>query len=102
MDIAMSGNPWNAPRGYPGSHSIELLKRSLEDFLKNGVIKSPTFDKSLREGKGDRSGWSECRCKVLILEGWFVGCEQCANERDESFGRNGKSHRAKQVATVAQ
>ena len=40
MDIAMSGNPWNVPRGYPGSHSIELLKRSLEDFLKNGVIKS--------------------------------------------------------------
>ena len=85
MDIAMSGNPWNAPRGYPGSHSIELLKRSLEDFLKNGVIKSPIFDKSLRDGKGDRSGWSEVRCKVLILEGWFVGCEPITNLSNNDY-----------------
>ena len=75
MDIAMKGNPWNVPRGFPGSHSLDLLHQSLDTFLKSGVLISPTFDKSLRDGKGDRSGWCEFKPKVLILEGWFVGCE---------------------------
>ncbi len=74
MDFAMKGNPWNVPRGYPGSHSLDLLHQSLDTFLKTGVLISPTFDKSLRDGKGDRSGWCELQTKVLILEGWFVGC----------------------------
>tara|TARA_Y100001968_G_scaffold305304_1_gene321040 strand:- start:3159 stop:4181 length:1023 start_codon:yes stop_codon:yes gene_type:complete len=75
MDHAMQGNPWDVPRGFPGSHSLDLLNDSLETFLKTGVLKCPTFDKSLRDGKGDRSGWCELKSKVLILEGWFVGCE---------------------------
>ncbi len=79
MDIAINGNPWNVPRGFPGSHSIDLLNISLDTFLKTGILKSPIFDKSLREGKGDRSGWREHRPKVLILEGWFVGCEPVSN-----------------------
>ena len=75
MDIAMNGNPWNVPRGFPGSHSLDLLHQSLDTFLKTGVLSSPIFDKSLRAGKGDRSGWCELQPKLLILEGWFVGCE---------------------------
>ncbi len=75
MDFAMKGNPWNVPRGFPGSHSLDLLHQSLDTFLKTGILSSPTFDKSLRDGKGDRSGWCELRSKILILEGWFVGCE---------------------------
>ena len=79
MDIAMNGNPWNVPRGFPGSHSLDLLNNSLDTFLKTGFLRYPTFDKSLRDGKGDRSGWSELKTKVLILEGWFVGCEPVSN-----------------------
>ena len=79
MDIAMMGNPWNVPRGFPGSHSLDLLHQSLDTFLQTGVLSSPTFDKSLRDGKGDRSGWCELESKVLILEGWFVGCEPISN-----------------------
>ncbi len=74
MDFAMKGNPWNVPRGFPGSHSLDLLHQTLDTFLNTGVLNCPTFDKSLRDGKGDRSGWFELRPKVLILEGWFVGC----------------------------
>ena len=75
MDIAMKGNPWNVPRGIPGSHSLDILCQTLEVFLKTGILKYPTFDKSLRDGKGDRSGWCEIETKVLVLEGWFLGCE---------------------------
>ena len=75
MDVAMKGNPWNVPRGFPGSHSLDLLHQSLDTFLETGVLSSPIFEKSLREGKGDRSGWCKLKPKVLVLEGWFVGCE---------------------------
>ena len=75
MDLAMKENPWNVPRGFPGSHSLDLLSQTLQDFLKTGILKYPTFDKSLRDGKGDRSVWCELETKVLILEGWFLGCE---------------------------
>ena len=51
MDVAMTGNPWNVPRGFPGSHSLDLLNQSLDVLLKTGVLNSPTFDKSLRDGK---------------------------------------------------
>ena len=79
MDIAMDGNPWNVPRGFPGSHSLDILHQSLDIFSKTGVLTSPTFDKSLRDGKGDRSGWSKLKTRILILEGWFVGCEPVSN-----------------------
>lgn len=75
MDIAIKGNPWNVPRGFPGSHSIDLLNRTLDSYLRTGKLKYPRFNKSLRNGLGDRSGWSESNPKVLILEGWFVGCD---------------------------
>ncbi len=75
MDIAMHGNPWNVPRGFPGSHSLDLLNYALDTFMDTGILKSPHFDKSLRDGKGDRSGWMEINTKIIILEGWFVGCE---------------------------
>ncbi len=75
IDIAMKGNPWDVPRGLPGSHSIDLLNSTLDAYLRTGKLKYPTFDKSLRNGLGDRSGWAESNPKVLILEGWFVGCE---------------------------
>ncbi len=103
MDIAMKGNPWNVPRGFPGSHSLDLLHQSLDKFLKTGVLSSPTFDKSLRDGKGDRSGWCELKSKVLILEGWFVGCEPVSdllklddsveNEPNFSLTQNEKYYR---------
>ena len=75
MDEAIHGNPWNVPRGLPGSHSLDLLNQSLDTFLNTGFLKCPIFDKSLRDGKGDRSGSYKSRPKVLLLEGWFVGCD---------------------------
>jgi len=90
MEIAMKGNPWNVPRGFPGSHSIELLNQSLDKFLKTGVLSTPTFDKSLRGGKGDRSGWCKSKPKILVLEGWFVGCEPISNLRDIDYSSEDK------------
>ena len=39
----------------------------------NGELNVPVFDKSLRNGLGDRSHWRLDNPDLLILEGWFLG-----------------------------
>ncbi len=75
LEEAMKGNPWGVPRGLPGSHSIELMEESIQNWISTGFLRAPKFDKALRNGRGDRSGWSESSPDILVLEGWFLGCE---------------------------
>tara|TARA_Y100001968_G_scaffold326872_1_gene370789 strand:- start:2467 stop:3456 length:990 start_codon:yes stop_codon:yes gene_type:complete len=74
LDYAMKGNPWNVPRGLPGSHSIPEINESIKNFINTGILSAPRFNKALRNGMGDRSGWLKKSSKVLIFEGWFLGC----------------------------
>ena len=73
LDRAMAGNPWQVPRALPGSHDLDLLESSLERWQGNGELRMPRFEKSLRGGRGDRSGWSQQSAEVVLLEGWFLG-----------------------------
>lgn len=73
MERAMEGNPWRVPRALPGSHDLGLMRQCLHQWRAGGAWRAPSFDKSLREGKGDRSGWNSTSADVLLLEGWFVG-----------------------------
>ena len=73
MKFAIKNNPWNVSRGFPGSHSINLMYEKLLNWKINGVLNVPVFDKSLRNGLGDRSHWRLDKPDVLILEGWFLG-----------------------------
>ena len=73
LDAAMRDNPWRAPRGIPGSHDVELLQHCLRQWRSDGAFESPVFEKSLRQGRGDRAGWRALQADLLILEGWFVG-----------------------------
>tara|TARA_Y100001968_G_scaffold50564_1_gene41234 strand:+ start:13495 stop:14484 length:990 start_codon:yes stop_codon:yes gene_type:complete len=85
LDVVMRGNPWDVPRGYPGSHSINEINESIKTFLNSGILSAPTFDKSLRDGKGDRSGWIRDKCDVLLIEGWFLGCSPISPGIDASI-----------------
>ena len=73
LDESMQGNPWSVPRALPGSHDIDGLLQSLNDWKKSGEIISPRFDKSLRNGRGDRFGSIRSRPQVVLMEGWFLG-----------------------------
>ena len=79
LDKAMHGNPWRVPRALPGSHSIQLLEESIETWKSTGNLKAPRFDKTLRNGLGDRSGWSSSKPDVLVIEGWLLGCQLANN-----------------------
>ena len=80
MDLAIKDNPWNVPRGFPGSHSVDLIKEKLLKWKVDGKLKVPVFDKSLRNGLGDRAYWRQDEPDVLIIEGWFLGVNPSSND----------------------
>jgi len=78
MKLAIQNNPWNVSRGFPGSHSVKLMHEKLSNWKINGKLNVPVFDKSLRNGLGDRSQWRLDNPDLVILEGWFLGIEPCS------------------------
>ena len=83
MELAISNNPWNVSRGFPGSHSVLLLRDTLLNWKNDGQLKAPVFDKSLRNGLGDRSHWRIEHPDLLILEGWFLGVKPLSNNIED-------------------
>ena len=75
MKLAICDNPWNVSRGFPGSHSVRLMYEKLLGWKLNGELNVPVFDKSLRNGLGDRSHWRTDKPDLLIVEGWFLGIQ---------------------------
>ena len=75
MKLAINNNPWNVSRGFPGSHSVKLMYEKLLHWKIYGELNVPVFDKSLRNGLGDRSHWRSEKPDLLVLEGWFLGIE---------------------------
>ena len=86
LDLAMQGNPWGVPRALPGSHDLPLLLDRLSAWRQGEQPNLPMFDKALRKGRGDRCGWRPCPARILLLEGWFVGCEPLAAGQPISAG----------------
>ena len=80
MKLAINNNPWNVSRGFPGSHSVKLMHEKLLNWKINGELNVPVFDKSLRNGLGDRSHWRSDKPDLLILEGWFLGIEPFSSD----------------------
>tara|TARA_Y100001933_G_scaffold11087_1_gene9645 strand:+ start:617 stop:1573 length:957 start_codon:yes stop_codon:yes gene_type:complete len=73
MKNAVFNNPWNVSRGFPGTHSVNLIEKKLLDWKNTGILNVPVYDKSLRSGLGDRSRWKTETPDLVILEGWFLG-----------------------------
>ena len=85
MELAIKNNPWNVSRGFPGSHSVELMYEKLLNWKTTGELNVPVFDKSLRNGLGDRSHWRLDNPDLLIFEGWFLGIEPISINVDDQI-----------------
>ena len=85
MVLAIKNNPWNVSRGFPGSHSVNLMYEKLLNWKINGNLNVPVFDKSLRNGLGDRSHWRSDEPDLLIIEGWFLGIEPLSIDVNEQI-----------------
>ena len=84
MELAIKNNPWNVSRGFPGSHSIDLMQEKLLEWKVDGKLNVPVFDKSLRNGLGDRAYWRQESPDVLIIEGWFLGVKPLSMDSNNS------------------
>jgi len=85
MKLAIKNNPWNVSRGFPGSHSVNLMHEKLLNWKINGELNVPVFDKSLRNGLGDRSHWRSDNPDLLIIEGWFLGIEPLSDDANYKY-----------------
>ena len=93
MKKAIKNNPWNVSRGFPGSHSVKLMHEKLLNWKLNGELNVPVFDKSLRNGLGDRSHWRLDNPDILIIEGWFLGIEPFSGDVNfQNINLEGLSH----------
>ena len=81
MKKAIKDNPWDVSRGFPGSHSIYLIEERILEWKNTGRFNYPVFDKSLRNGLGDRSSWKTDNPEIIILEGWFLGVNQISSKK---------------------
>ena len=79
----IKGNPWNVSRGFPGTHSTDLMLEKLLQWKDTGILNVPVFDKSLRNGLGDRSHWITNKPDLVILEGWFLCVEPLSSFKEE-------------------
>ena len=78
----LAGNPFGVNRVPPGSHDPDLLVVAITTWREGGLLTLPRFDKTLRQGQGDRSGWQGCsNADALLLEGWLVGYEPVGQAR---------------------
>ena len=76
----LAGNPFAVSRVPPGSHDLDVLLEGLASWRHSGVLQLPQFDKTLAQGQGDRCGWHQGPCDVLVLEGWLMGCRALGAE----------------------
>jgi len=77
----LSGNPFGVNRVPPGSHEPALLVEAIAAWRHSGVLNLPRFDKTLRQGHGDRLAPVAQQADALLLEGWLVGYEPCGIDR---------------------
>ena len=76
---AMAGNPFGVSRVPPGSHDTALLIERLQEWKAGGPLVLPRFDKTLRDGQGDRCGEETLPAQAVVLEGWLLGCRSLGN-----------------------
>jgi D-glycerate 3-kinase len=79
----MAGNPFGVSRVPPGSHDPAALAEPIRcwreqpwsgDGRATAALDLPRFDKTLRDGEGDRTSNWHGQADAVLLEGWLLGC----------------------------
>lgn len=73
-----TAHPFLQERGYPGTHDLELMYKTLESLLSGQIVSIPRYNKSAHQGKGDRypkEQWTNINTPpdLIVLEGWMLG-----------------------------
>lgn len=74
--LAIDNHPLFKTRGVPGTHDVELLKKTLLNLTQNnkGTARIPRFNKAT-DNRYEEDRWSQIDTPVdiILLEGWCVG-----------------------------
>jgi len=84
---AMAGNPFGVTRVPPGSHDPQLLCRVIDRWRNGEPLELPRFDKTLRNGQGDRAAGVCLHADALLLEGWLLGCKPLGSALGAALAR---------------
>jgi D-glycerate 3-kinase len=84
---AMAGNPFGVTRVPPGSHDPQLLCHLVDRWRNGEPLELPRFDKTLRNGQGDRAAGVRLHADALLLEGWLLGCEPLGPALESALSR---------------
>jgi D-glycerate 3-kinase len=83
----MAANPFGVTRVPPGSHDPQLLCRVIDRWRNGEPLEIPRFDKTLRNGQGDRAAGVRLQADALLLEGWLLGCEPLGSALEAALAR---------------
>jgi D-glycerate 3-kinase len=84
---AMAGNPFGVTRVPPGSHDPQLLCVLIDRWRNGEPLEIPRFDKTLRNGQGDRAAGVCLHADALLLEGWLLGCKPLGSALGAALAR---------------
>jgi len=84
---AMAGNPFGVTRVPPGSHDPQLLCDLIDRWRNGEPLDLPRFDKTLRNGQGDRAAGVCLHADALLLEGWLLGCKPLGSALGAALAR---------------
>lgn len=84
---AMAGNPFGVTRVPPGSHDPQLLCDLIDRWRNGEPLELPRFDKTLRNGQGDRAAGVCLHADALLLEGWLLGCKPLGSALGAALAR---------------
>ena len=75
-------NPFYQVRGLPGTHDVVELNDTLEKIKNRESVEIPVFDKSAKNGKGDRTGHRRIASDLdyLFFDGWCNGIPNTTKE----------------------
>ena len=84
---AMEGNPYGVNRVPPGSHEPEALRQGVRSWRADAdrILELPRFDKTLRNGQGDRVEPWRGPADALLLEGWMLACRPVPDPEQASL-----------------
>ena len=73
--LAKAVHPLLATRGVPGTHDIELARRTIESLVLGAPTRVPRFDKG-RDDRTPQAAWRRVQnTQTVVFEGWCLGVD---------------------------
>lgn len=94
-------NPfYQIPRIMPGTHKTRKLYETIKKLKQGKKTTIPIFDKSLKKGVGEAKEEKTIKekNKIIIIEGWFIGCPEISVKELKKYYNNMKEENLEPIS----